>query len=699
MKLRNLCYAASIAVAVCLVQAASALTTNYWSGAGDGSTWSSPANWVNGAVPSPNSNVVYRVFLGTGYPTATPTPIVLSSTDSVHAIDQVFGPEWGETFDVYGHVSGGFGLAPIGAFGPGLKSTVNLYGNATYDAGDTLFIGDMFWFAGGPNIDLNCYNNSSITAPFIAVGGHLNLYDNSTATTLATNRGGLIGGLLIGPPGAGFWGGASSDQTRWINLAGGKLILNDMAAGNSNTVMGLIGRGIFLCYGKQYDTNEFTITDDGTNTIISVTNSLGTLNSLGVQSVNGITNMMVGFSSSVLAVGNFANMSDVPLSRIDAAQSGGGTVGYQSTATNVATVTSAGVVTAVSPGTAQISATYANSSFGSFTSLYDVSIIVTPYTNNLVHRYSFSETGGTTTADSVGGAAWDGTVSGGTLGGGKVTLAGGAPGYGGDYVQLPAGVVSNMNAITIEAWADFSSATNYPYEPLFFFGDQDPISLNGMNYIGMQAYRADGTAGALFGKGDPGYNDEQDALVSLLSTTVVGTNTVTNVNYLGNISVAMVFNPLAGYVSFYTNGVLAVNNPNAFNPLAQTLGADPLNYLGAPLYSLTDPNFDGSIDEFRIYNGALTAGQIAANNALGPNQLMGNNMNVSLSVMPSGGNLVFSWPTNSALNTLQSSPVLGPGATWTPVAIPGGAMTMSGGNFQLTLPASGTAQYFRLSQY
>ena len=188
---------------------------------------------------------------------------------------------------------------------------------ASYSSHDSIFIGDPFWFAGGPNVDFNMYNNSPIATRYLMPGGHLNLFDSSTA--IVTNS------MLAGTAGAGAFGGLSSDATRWINLAGGKLIL---ATGNTAFVDDLIARGIFLCYGKKYDTNEFTITDDGTNTFITVTNSLGTLNSVAVQA--GVTNMMVGTFQPALAVGNFANMSAVPLSYLDAAQSGGGTIAYQS---------------------------------------------------------------------------------------------------------------------------------------------------------------------------------------------------------------------------------------------------------------------------------------------------------------------------------------------------------------------------------
>jgi hypothetical protein len=527
----------------------------------------------------------------------------------------------------------------------------------------------MFWFPGAPNVEFNLYNSSSMATHFLIVGGHVNLYDSSTA--IATNA------LLVGTAGTGAFGGVSSDATRWINLAGGTLIL---PTANSNFVNTLITRGIFLCYGKKYDTNEFTITDDGTNTFIRVTNSLGTLNSVAVQAT--VTNIMVGTFQPALAVGNFANMSAVPLSYLNAAQSGGGTIAYQSSNPNVVSVSAAGIATAIAPGTANISATYTGSTFGSFSSVNTVVFTVTPFTNSLAHRYSFSESSGTTTADSVGGATWDGTlIDGATLGGGQVALDGSS-----GYVQLPAGIVSNLDAVTVEAWANIG--TPAAFAPLFAFGDQDAAaSPLGMNYIAFQPYTAANTAASLFGMGDPGSGGEQDAIFNLIGGGVT--------NYLTNVHVVCVYHPYAGFVSLYLNGALAAINNSVTHALASTLGNDPLNYLGLSLYA-ADPFLNGSINEFRIYNGPLSAAQIAANQALGPDQIIGTSTHVSLHAAVSGGNLVVTWPTTSALVDLISSPTLGSGAAWTPV---GGPMTVVGGNYQMTIPATGSARFFRLQQY
>jgi hypothetical protein len=674
MKSKKLYYVAAGILAACLVHTASAQPageTNYfWSAGGDGATWSQGANWSTGVSPV-NNGTTFQIYIGTGFPTATPTPIVISASDHVILNDQLFGPEWGETLDIYGTVTAGFGFCPIGAVG-GPVSTVNMYGTASYASGDSIFIGDPFWFAGGPNVNFNLYNSSTISTHYLMPGGHLNLFDSSSATVTI--------GLLAGTPSAGAFGGISSDLTRWINLAGGKLIL---PTANSNYVTTLITRGIFLCYGKQYDTNEFTITDDGTNTTVTVISSLGNLNSVAVQPA-GATNLMVGTHQSAVAVGNFANLSAVPLSFLDAAQSGGGTVAYQSSAPGVASVSAAGVVTAITPGTTLVTATYTGGTFGSFSSINSVLFTVTPFTNSLIHRYSFSEASGTTTADSVPGNSptWDGALNGGaTLGSGQVALDGSS-----GYVQFPAGIISGMDAVTVEAWANIGVPMANAW--LFAFGNQDnAASPLGMNYIGFQPFTAAANAASLFGMGDPGNNNEQDALYSLVGGGVT--------NYLGNVHVVCVYHPYAGYVSLYTNGVLAAVNNNVTHPLASTLGSDPLNYLGLSLYAV-DPFLSGSIDEFRIYNGPLTAAQIAADQALGPNQLIGTSMNVSLSASISGGNLVVKWPTTSALVDLISSPVLGPGAAWTSV---GGSLTVVGGNYQMTIPATGSARFFRLQQY
>jgi hypothetical protein len=659
MKLKKLCYVASVVLAACLIQTASAANYN-WTGAGDGSTWNQAANWAGGVVPLTDGTTV-AIFLGTGFPTATPTPIVIGSSDLVVASDQLFGPEWGETLNIYGTVQVGFGFAPVGAVG-GPKSVVNLYGNGSITSGDSLFLGDMFWFPGGPNLDVNLRDNSLLKAKYLSVGGHLNLY---SGMVIATNN-----GFLIGPAGAGLWGGVSSDTTRYINFVDGKMIL---PASYTATVNGLITRGVLFAYGKKYQTTDLVINESDVNypgcTVVSAVPLGGSL--LSVHLGNR-TNMMLGTFQQAPLLGDYPNVTNVALSYLDPTTVP--TPTYQSSTPNVVSVSSSGLLTALATGSATISATS-----GVYSA--SITITVTPYTNNLVHRYSFSESGGSTTADSVGSS--DGTLYGGsTLSGGQVALDG-VDGF----VLLPPGIVSNLDALTVEAWVNLSSPAGYA--TLFAFGDQNTaVPAEGRNYIMFQPFTGisnNPTAAALFGTGDPGWIGEQNAVLPLVSGGVT--------NLLGNAYIAVVYHPYAGYVSFYTNGVLAAINSNVSNPLAQTLGADPLNGLGVSLYA-ADPYLTGSINEFRIHNGPLTAAQIAANNALGPDQLIGTATSVSMAAANVGsGNVALTWSTNSALVTVMASPTLGPGASWTQVS---GTLTQVSGKYQMIVPVTGTARFFRL---
>jgi hypothetical protein len=292
----------------------------------------------------------------------------------------------------------------------------------------------------------------------------------------------------------------------------------------------------------------------------------------------------------------------------------------------------------------------------------------------------------------MGTAAFDGA--------GNVVLDGNTNGQ--DFVQLPAGILAGLNEVTIECWASFGVTATNNFENLFAFGntDTDPLDSTfgaGGNYVTMSPHTGGGTAQVNFGQGLPGFLTERDAVsVGVLDGAV-------------NMQVVAVFHPYAGYEALYTNGVLAAtismfNNlidPIAFSGptytnaslLPYTLAADPLNYIGKSLYN-ADPGLLGSINEFRIYNGALSAGNIAADNALGPNQLVGTSTTVSLSaVSAGGGNVTISWPTSSALVNLLSSPTLGTSAVWTPV---NGTLTVSAGRYQITVPATGN-QFFRLA--
>src|SRR5438045_1697582 len=86
-----------------------------------------------------------------------------------------------------------------------------------------------------------------------------------------------------------------------------------------------------------------------------------------------------------------------------------------------------------------------------FISFLSLLLALNVHGKTLIHRYSFTSDA----SDSVGGA--NGTAAGGATfnGSGSVVLDGVS-----GHVSLPAGIVSNLTAVTIETWASFGTIAN-----------------------------------------------------------------------------------------------------------------------------------------------------------------------------------------------------------------------------------------------
>jgi len=250
--------------------------TNYtWNGAGDGTSWGQAANWVGGVVP-PSGGTTFQVFIGTGYPTTSPSPITVGASDVVHLNDAIFGPEWGQTLNIYGSVTAGFGIFAMGAAAQP-QSAINLYGTGSFTAGDTLSLGCAWWFPGGPNVAMNLYDSSTAMANYLPLGGHLTLFGG----TMTINNA-LLTGTATGPV---FGGGLDTDATRLINLAGGQLILPGDATTDVNS---WISRGILQGYGVVGSVTIDTSSDAGHTIVMGVVPEPASMTLLGLGGLAGV---------------------------------------------------------------------------------------------------------------------------------------------------------------------------------------------------------------------------------------------------------------------------------------------------------------------------------------------------------------------------------------------------------------------------
>jgi autotransporter-associated beta strand protein len=218
--------------------------------------------------------------------------------------------------------------------------------------------------------------------------------------------------------------------------------------------------------------------------------------------------------------------------------------------------------------------------------------------NFLANRYSFT----TDATDSVGGQ--DGTLFGDALvSGGQLVL----DGTSGTYMELPPNLFNGANAtaLTIEFWATFG--VNSGFARVFDFGYTNVTGGNvvGANYVAFTPNNGSGSHQILIDSAsDPAFQQVTTAAGALDGLTR---------------HIACVIDSPNKTMSIYTNGVLESVNTN------MTIGINSLNdafsYVGRSLFP-NDPYLNGSIDELRIFKGALSGITIKQSDDQGPDTLL-----------------------------------------------------------------------------
>lgn len=212
----------------------------------------------------------------------------------------------------------------------------------------------------------------------------------------------------------------------------------------------------------------------------------------------------------------------------------------------------------------------------------------------LVHRYSFNGSGAIA-VDSVGGA--DGDVRTTSLAGtGVLTLAGTDSD---EFVHLPNGIVSALTDATFEAWVTWGGGNQW--QRVFDFGSSDggeTAQGQGVTYLFLTP-NGNGTLRTVFT--DNGVGAETVAAAA----TALGT---------APSHVAVVVSDAMSLLELYRDGALETSV--AFTGQLSDLD-DVNNWLGRSQYA-NDDEFGGTIDEFRIYDVALSDVEIQFSYDSGP---------------------------------------------------------------------------------
>jgi hypothetical protein len=309
----------------------------------------------------------------------------------------------------------------------------------------------------------------------------------------------------------------------------------------------------------------------------------------------------------------------------------------------------------------------ANGTVGNY-NYFSFTAIATNVAPVLAHRYSFEGAPGTAfVADSVGMA--HGTLQGGAAftGDGKLNLLG-ANGF----VDLPNGIISSLSNVTLEAWLTWNGGNQW--QRIFDFGSNSG-----------------------------GENGQGTGLTYLLLTPRSGGNVIhfgITTNSAGSeatadspqilpagqrVHVAVSYDYLAGTSGVFLNGQ-RIGTGAALVPLNQI--NDVNVWLGKSQWN--DPYFNGQLDEFRIYSGALSDQQLAASYAGGPDALLG--PVPRLEVQFNGVSLKLLWPLNAPGFQLEQT-INVSGGGWTAVTTP---PVLQNGQHVVTVPISNAVQFFRL---
>lgn len=377
----------------------------------------------------------------------------------------------------------------------------------------------------------------------------------------------------------------------------------------------------------------------------------------------------VGEPIQVLA--NFANVTNVDVSTLS---------------NTIFTVSNPSVGTVVNgnfipqnAGICTVSGTYSNISGSLVFTVVDTNAWPT-----LLHRWSFNEPPGSTTLTDLVGSV-NGTIIGPAVFDRQKMITpsiadqafsnsglGGQPTNTAAWVSYPAGqsVVTGLpNEASFEIWVVWNGSQEWA--ELFDFGEAATpgVSNGGGQYVMVCGQDNNGVLRAEWDQ-NPTYD------VTTEGPTALPTNTL--------CQIVLSHDQDRQADKLYLNGQLVANNVNT--ALWSSL-PDTDNWLARDEWP--DPVFSGQYWDFRIWNGALTSGQVANLYAAGPDVIAGPKLQIS----GAGLQVTVSWPANATEFTLQSRTNLVSG-TWINVS---GTPTVVNGQNTLTIPTSQASIFYKLS--
>lgn len=319
-------------------------------------------------------------------------------------------------------------------------------------------------------------------------------------------------------------------------------------------------------------------------------------------------------------------------------------VTYSVEPSGILQVTSDGRIHALAPGSAVVTATRGAVSSSATINVADVPLA-------LAHRYSFSDGDGDVAVNSID-PTWNGEIRNAFIQNNEVVLSGGTfsadPGI--PHVDLPNGILTNFNSISVEAWVTANTLENWAR--LYDFGSSNAGEdmVDSATVSMMLTPRGNG-------------ND----LRAEISNPQAITARVGNPLPMGVKShLVYTIDAVSQVARLYLDGVqIAVTSNVTARP--KNLGVTVNNWIGRSQFN--DPAFDGTVDEFRIWTRALSGSHVALNAHAGPDEVFNSAAVQTVSVIITNSTMVGGTTQHAAAlaTYAQASdvPVTGVVTNWT----------------------------------
>lgn len=238
-----------------LVNSALGQSAYAWTGNDLDGLWSSPGNWDPPGPPLYNSLDVYLSDQTNGSLITIPVGYDAACTFGGE-YGTIFGPEFGMNLDIYGSLSYKWSLATF-ANDSNYPTVINMFdGSSIYhdevgNGPEDIAIGNVWWDHTGPYVTMNMYGSASVDVNWLWIGGHLNMYGESTMDI-------ETGVAMEG----------SDDALMLMDLYdGAEMILPDAF---TDTVNDWISRGILVAYGGTGEIVIDTEVNPGRTTVTAI---------------------------------------------------------------------------------------------------------------------------------------------------------------------------------------------------------------------------------------------------------------------------------------------------------------------------------------------------------------------------------------------------------------------------------------------